>query len=185
MIPVIQTEPLDRQSIVRWLDELVALDRALCQELGEIAFPQPWGPENFLLDLPGKWELSCVCTDGHHLQGFWINGVPTPGMAHLYRMGWKKELRGRGLAATSYDDVRERIRIHRAHLNLEWWTLEVNRCNQRAIQFYQRVGFELLEGKALRDYLELLPRKSSIQRIENDGFHIVTGQQFLVFYQTL
>lgn len=119
------------------------LTRALAEvRIGELialaADVDAWGTENFLFELPGKWDLSFLAED-EGLLGYAILSRKAPDRVHLHHFMLGAAARGRGVGTTMLAEVRRRARPSRL-------TLKVHRDNLRAIAFYRREGFVLREA---------------------------------------
>lgn len=121
--------PLDRAGLSLRLEAFLALD---ADTPGE-----PWGPEHFLRDLPGKWDCSRMAlATGGQLAGFAIASVK-PGALHLHRLVVASAHQGCGLGT--------RLLLAMAHAaqrrDLALISLKLARDNHRARRLYERLGF--------------------------------------------
>jgi ribosomal-protein-alanine N-acetyltransferase len=121
---------LTREALSGCVDDLIALDRAALEEA--------WGSPEFLLELPGKWELSRLLLDGSgRVAGFAIASIKSPGI-HIHRLVVSSELRGGGLG---YAFLKS-IAADAAARGVPSLTLKVGLSNDGARRFYEKLGFE-------------------------------------------
>lgn len=106
-----------------------------------------WTADNFMVDLPGKWELSFLAEDDT-LLGYAILSRKAADHVHLHHFMLAGVARGRGVGAAMIAEVRRRAGPARL-------TLKVHRDNARAIAFYRREGFALLPGLAEYLWMEI------------------------------
>lgn len=120
--------PLTRPRVRRNLDSLMAVD---AQTIGE-----PWGPEQWLRNKPGKWELSRVLLRGQEPIGFVVASLKGPAI-HIHRLAVRDLYRGQGRGTDLLREV-AKIGLERS---LSTLILKVSKENEQALGFYQRLGF--------------------------------------------
>jgi ribosomal protein S18 acetylase RimI-like enzyme len=128
--------------------ELVTLSPALFQQekkgILAVASDQPleyWSEENFLADLPGKWELSVCAFGGSDVVGYSIMSLPEPGRAHIHHFMVAAPSRGLGVGSAM---IRESLdRAQRAAVRQV--SLKVHADSVDAQNFYRRHGFVELD----------------------------------------
>lgn len=110
--------------------ELVALDRE--------ALDDGWTSREFLLDLPGKWEVSRLALDGSgRVAGFLVASIKPSGI-HVHRLVVAGAFRGRGLGR----DLLREVAADAGARGILLVTLKVAPSNGDALRFYARLGFE-------------------------------------------
>lgn len=125
--------PLTRHRAVRYLNRLINVDATT---IGET-----WGPRQWLLDLPQKWELSWLLLAGHLPLGFLIASRKESVM-HIHRLATSATERNRGFG-TRLLGVAARHGRAKGCLSV---TLKVAERNEGAIRFYQRLGFHISDS---------------------------------------
>ncbi|MBZ5647584.1 MAG: GNAT family N-acetyltransferase [Acidobacteriia bacterium] len=122
------------------LSELTALDREVRNRLGTAYSHESWGESQFLLELPEKWELSRVVLDENAVCGFLIASRKGD-LMHIHRFAVAEAQRSSGLGRRLLDELagggNER---HAAGI-----TLSVAAGNDRAVSFYERAAFSVVE----------------------------------------
>ena len=127
---------------------LVALDAALRREMGERYSTEDWGEENFVRELPGKWELSHLAEEEGATRGFWI-ASDRGAWVHIHRVGVAATHRGRGLGSLLFAACRERAEgLGRPH-----FTVCLAAGNEAAHAFYERLGFHPASPQTLQGFL--------------------------------
>lgn len=109
-----------------------------------------WERENFLRDLPGKWQLSFAGWSGTQPVAYAILSRKSEAQIHLHHLIVGKNWRGRGLGRRMVDEIFHRCRTAGA----EKLTLKVHARNERAKSFYVRSGFR--EERSEGEYLLLV-----------------------------
>jgi len=148
-LPGMRVAPLDRPAAGRHAAALAALDAALAEELGAAYSHLRWREENFLKDVPGKWELSrlALCPDGS-VAGFWIaSGAGAD--AHTHRVAVAPAHRKAGVGLAMFEALRAAAR-RRRHRRM---VLTVSARNPGANRFYERLGFTRLRGGDLAEFV--------------------------------
>lgn len=79
---------LDKNNMQRYLADLLELEHLVYLKRGHLYSTEEWGAREFLLDLPGKYELSygVVKDDLDKLIAFMICSEPMPGVSHVHRV---------------------------------------------------------------------------------------------------
>jgi ribosomal protein S18 acetylase RimI-like enzyme len=143
------------------LDEMVALDQAVFDELGQDYADEPWSRTNFANELPGKLVLSFAAKGNSGLVGFWIGSEKMAGEAHTHRLAVAAERRqgdvARRLFCAFWLAVRERPHLSRM-------TVEMGAENRRAQRFYRGLGYRPMDEGETR--LFLAARGRGAQRME-------------------
>jgi GNAT superfamily N-acetyltransferase len=126
--------------------EVVQLTRAECQRTLEslIAISAEeegfaWTSDQLLHDMPDKWTLSAVARDPDRRVLAYQITSRTPGHPHLHRIMVTARWRSEGLGALLM------AWLCRACVARSWTplTFKVHESNERAVQFYKRLGFTL------------------------------------------
>lgn len=126
---------LTRETLSGRVDDFVTLDRE--------ALDEPWGPREFLLDLPGKWEVSRLALDGAgRVAAFAVASIKSSGI-HIHRLVVAAGFRGRGLGR----DLLKSIAADATGRGVSTLTLKVALSNVDARRFYETLGF----GESGRD----------------------------------
>lgn len=112
------------------------LTRQLCEQLmpeliSISADASDWTPENFLYDLPDKWDLSFIASIGG-VVGYAILSRKFLGRVHLHQLMVHPAKRGRGIGKDMFIECRRRAD--------EPLSLRVHRNNVGAFRFYKREG---------------------------------------------
>ena len=105
---------------------------------------ETWDKENFLLDLPCKWELSVVAKNYGEILGFSFNSQKGQAMhIHFFYVFQTQRNNQTGLLM-----LKKCIRLAQGY-KLSKITLKCNIGNYRALKFYVKNDFDIesLEGK--------------------------------------
>lgn len=95
---------------------------------------ETWSIENFLIDLPEKWERSLIVFEGQHPVAYAIISRK-PHSIHLHHLIVGRAHRGSGIGEKLLDAAVDQARLARLPL-----TLKVHESNVKAIGFYRRHG---------------------------------------------
>jgi ribosomal protein S18 acetylase RimI-like enzyme len=126
---------LTRSRAKRYLDGLMAVDATTMGER--------WGPEQWLLDLPEKWELSWVLLRAHEPICLLIASRKESAL-HIHRLVTAVNERDSGFGSQLLQTAARRARAK----GCTSITLKVNLANEGAIRFYQRLGFNIVSASA-------------------------------------
>ncbi len=131
------------------------IDAERFNELGLLYSEELWLRGHFSLELPGKFEFSQVVIDSaSNLLGFWIAAKREDTVHHTHRVAT------RGGASAGHD-VRIGLILGKESLKTAQEAgctqavLTVNSRNQRAINFYRTLGYQIITGKDLRIWADM------------------------------
>lgn len=146
----ITTEILDKSTTIHYLDELVAIELDTSKELGT-SYGIPWGKENFLVDLPGKWEFSSVVFIDDKLAGYlimsqWKNNI------HGHRMAMAENFTGR-IKVKIAQCLYKQTGLAAIKFGIDTVTAIVPEDNLPTQKFYLREGFKPLSGDLLNAFI--------------------------------
>lgn len=137
------------------------LDVSVQMEFGEIYSEEIWNEQNFLFELPGKWDYSKLALDENDkLCGFWIASISSHPIVGVYthRVAVKKEYRGCGIAKQMFLDLFSNAKQN----GFNRMTLSVSILNDHAIAFYESLGFIKLSNNELMEFIEHKGLKASM-----------------------
>jgi GNAT superfamily N-acetyltransferase len=155
-------ETLSEETVQTRLDEILEFERMLYSQLGTRYSHVVWGRNEFLLLLPGKWELSKVAVDDHGaLIGLWIASHDGVEDLRGHRGGVRREWRHTGIWRALF----EQIYADGKNLGLKYMSHTVNADNPGAVAAWQALGFRILEGEELEAFR--LRRGRDDDRIED------------------
>jgi ribosomal protein S18 acetylase RimI-like enzyme len=97
---------------------------------------ETWGKENFLMDLPGKWELSIVAKSAGEIIGFSFNSKKEQAM-HIHYFYIFQTYRNSKLGVLMLQKCTEIARQYK----LPVIALKCNISNFRALNFYMKNDF--------------------------------------------
>lgn len=147
------------------------------KELGEVYSEEIWNGNNFLYELPGKWDYSRLAlTADDKICGFWIASVNSNSSVGVYthRVAVKKEHRRYGIAKQMFLDIFNDVKQNK----FKRMTLSVSVLNNHAISFYKSVGFFQLSGDELAEFVKY---KGLIVDIMNDYIQEKNGHKKFVY----
>jgi ribosomal protein S18 acetylase RimI-like enzyme len=105
---------------------------------------ETWNKDNFLMDLPRKWELSIVAKSGNEIVGFSFNSQKE-GAMHIHYFYVFQTYRNNKLGVLMLKKCIDLVRQYK----LQMITLRCNVSNYRALEFYLKNDFAIasLEGE--------------------------------------
>ncbi|OIO62132.1 hypothetical protein COY26_00835 [Candidatus Woesearchaeota archaeon CG_4_10_14_0_2_um_filter_33_10] len=104
-------------------------------------YAEPWNKENFLMDMPYKWQLSKYITFENNIAGFIIGSLSNKTVS-LHRFMVDKNYRRLGLGIQVYQEFEENCR---KKSGVEKIVLKVLAENKSAILFYNKLGYKIRE----------------------------------------
>lgn len=113
--------------------------------LMERDYPEPWSPQNFLMELSLKWELSRYAEVGGNPAGFIVASFHEDTVA-LHRFMVDPIYRDNHFGGKLHADFELGCR---KLSNVKKITLNVLADNKRAISFYEQFGYKISDTKAL------------------------------------
>jgi len=127
---------LDRVTLEERLPEFMQVERDFPEE--------KWFPENYLKEVPGKWDLSLYYEIDQKVTGFLIGSLMRgQNIATLHRLMVDQNYRDRGIGTILYSEF-ENLCKERTEINTI--TLQVRHSNKEAIAFYKRNGYIVTEA---------------------------------------
>lgn len=112
-----------------YIDQLLEIDRHTPGER--------WNLENFLFELPMKWQLSeMLVGELNQVEGFLIASFRNS-VFHIHRLAIREEYKGKGLGKKLILSLADKARTSQ----IETITLKVALTNESAIKFYEHLGF--------------------------------------------
>ena len=154
----VMIETLSQRKMAFFLERIVALDKVYIEQMGASFCTFPWNGDNYLLELEGKWDLSQFAHTEDSVVGIWVASNTVKSVCHTHRVLVSPQYQGQGMAKALFECVRKKA--HQKGL-LEM-TIEVSRLNPVAKQFYEKLGFELMEPPAIERYLASRGRKAKV-----------------------
>lgn len=129
---------------------LVALDRALVDELGARFSNERWSERQFAMKRPGKLEFSRVAhsTESSRIVGYWIASLRSPEHLHTHRVGVEVTSRGSGIGTALCSAVMGEATTRLIRV----LTISVQESNEAARRFYCSLGFAPLVGDSLEKF---------------------------------
>lgn len=170
----LQIIPFER-NVPKYIDEIVQLDTLCLREYGET-----WTKENFMLDLPQKGQLSKLAISRGNLIGYLIcSSYRNQKGSHCHRIAVHPEYRELGIAQRLWEEcVKECL-----NLGISGITVEAPNSNTPAKNLYAKLGFRLLKGAELKDYLSRKGKEQQIARFNNDmkgfGAYFIEAKKLL------
>lgn len=132
---------LSKGDAIDYLPQLMMIDAGTPGE--------PWGQEQWLMDLPGKWELSWLLLYEERPVGFLIASRKGDAL-HFHRLAVAADERCRGWANLLIAAAAQRA----LEQGCPVITLKVHHTNAGVIAFYVRLGFAVLGRQ--RESLEMM-----------------------------
>lgn len=102
-----------------------------------------WTEQNFVVDLFGKYKISCVALIDDKVVGYIIASEKDILRAHIHKFMVSSNYRGKGIGQMLYSYCERII----ARQNYSTITLFVYQNNERGINFYSNLNFSLKEEK--------------------------------------
>lgn len=126
---------LGRMELERYIDALIQIS----------ADVSPWTKENFLVDLPKKWEASFVAMYDEPV-GYVILSQKQEGALHIHQFMVAPAMRGSGVGEAMIVEAKRRSLLFGGHLSLK-----VADSAAGAQRFYRRHAFS--DTRRERDYI--------------------------------
>lgn len=152
---MIEVVPLTESALENHAPEIISIENSLVSEMGALYSHEHWKMKNFRYPLPDKWQLSSLAILGGCVVGFWVASRHSESVVHSHRVGVLPSCQANGVGSKMWESLRERILLAGARCA----TLTVRRENLPALMFYQGLGFGIVEGESLYQFLEERGRK--------------------------
>ncbi len=134
--------PLTKAEIIRQMAQILLLDQIIVGE--------KWVEENFLVELPDKWQLSFQAQAGDLIAGFLIASRKMRAI-HIHRLVVGNRLQNMGVGKRLVNSLIETSKER----GMECITLKVLNTNKNAIEFYKKLGFKLKDRENHNIWMEL------------------------------
>ena len=146
-----KTEILDKELMIRHLDEILKIEKDTSDLLG-VAYGVPWNEDNFLSERDMKWELSSITFEKNNVTGFLINSQFDDDKAHVHRLAMitslpsdEKKKISRSLYAKLDEQAKKNGMIYR--------TAMVPLDNISTQKFYLNEGWLELTKKEVEEFI--------------------------------
>ncbi len=143
-----------------------------------------WKPENYLIDLPAKWDLSMVALDDktEDILGYAIlSASPDTGIVHLHKLIVISNHQSQGIGSTLCDAYEKKAR----ESDYKIITLCVLDSTPDSIEFYQKTGYRAMDLSELKDHLALI-NKDRITGLEaGNAYYEANGDRFYMYHKKL
>ena len=123
-------EVLTKNKLIEELDQLILLDKEAFES-------EAWDQSSFLYDLPGKFNYSILIYLNNQLIGYSINSIKSE-YCHIHRFVVKNTFNNLGLGSKMIDFLVQEFKLSKI-------SLKVNSNNFRAINFYFKKKFKIIE----------------------------------------
>jgi GNAT superfamily N-acetyltransferase len=172
--------PLTFETMLKRMDELLALDGLFYAQFGEIYSPEIWTEKHFLHPLPQKWLLSKIVFDHNdHLIGFWIASSDGKEELRDHRGGIHPVWRGAGIWRLLF----ERVYDDGKRLGLKCMSHTVIANNHNSVRASQEFGFRMLSGEELECFR--VRRLREQDRIEDNRLISPDGHAYYAFQRAI
>jgi len=125
--------------LMRYMHDLLDLDKNIS--------PVCWSEENFMVEIPGKWELSYLVISRNKVIAFVISSIKEEPY-HVHRLGVDPFFQRQGLGSGLLDLIYNQAMKNSIHAI----TLKVAKTNDNALKFYKLKGFKIIRSSG-SDYL--------------------------------
>lgn len=126
----IEVMPLSKSEMIRNIEKILLLDQVIVGE--------EWIKDNFLAELPEKWQFSFQAYAEDLMAGFLVASRKEHAV-HIHRLAVGNQHQNMGVGNRLMNALINESRGK----NIESITLKVLHSNIKAIEFYKRLGFKL------------------------------------------
>ena len=127
-------------------------------EVGKDLKWENWQKDNFLIDLPHKWQLSFICWINNEIIGYAFLSKKCVNEIYIHRFIIKDSYRKQGLGKQFIKYIESK-----ADNKTERLALKVNKENINAQRFYMRQGFKMID---IHDNDFLMAKKLDLKILE-------------------
>lgn len=128
---MIQIIPISKEYLKDNLNSFISILKDIPNEY--------WNKDNFLLDLPCKWEYSFVALDNNKILGFLIASCKVNNI-HIHKLMIDSKCRGNGIGSFLINHLEEK-----AKNQFDMMTLKVYKDNVNAIKFYYNHNYKKID----------------------------------------
>lgn len=124
---------LNKELLVICINEFIEIDK-------NIPFEPTWTQDNFMVDLPGKWEYSFIAINGVRVVGFSIASVKKidgKACGYLHRIAISLEFQNKGIGRRLMKALEESLKEAKIELLL----CSTKEKNLFAQTFYNNLGY--------------------------------------------
>jgi ribosomal-protein-alanine N-acetyltransferase len=123
--------------IVNLNEEMVLENMGYLIEIDKTILDDPWAFDNFLMDLPHKWEFSLAVLENERIIGFLICSVKESNI-HVHRIAVSPEHHGNKTGCA----LMNHLLADCYKSGIKGVTLKVQNFNIKAQKFYEKLGFK-------------------------------------------
>jgi len=148
----IKTCILKKNVLIKYLDDLIIIEKDTSSKLGNSSYGSYWEEKNFTYDLPGKWDYSSIAFINNEVVGY------------LIVSSWKENLHGHRMAMPIHLEGKEKVKIAQELYKRTAIVAQQNNCryitaivpeeNLPTQKYYLREGFELMDNSNLKWFIE-------------------------------
>jgi len=146
---LIGIEILTRAKLERYLEDLCRIEREAVEN-SQGTYRDPWQAENFLGELPGKWDYSRLVKKAGQPAGFFIFSRKSTQdgekYLHLHRVATGPVARGQNVMGRVFQETFAQARQE----GLAWFTTSQMEYHPAMLQWYLRVlGVDIMQERPL------------------------------------
>jgi len=146
---MVEIRTLNKLLLKKYLNFLTNIDQFTILKYGDLFSSERWNKKNFMIDLPGKWELSCLALEKNQPIGFCICSFFNTNKCYVYRFVVSGESREKNVGKEMTNFILKKC----IEKGIDKVLLEVNKKNRSALKFYEKLKFKIIKKADLMKYL--------------------------------
>jgi ribosomal protein S18 acetylase RimI-like enzyme len=168
---------LDKANMERYLPDLLEIEHLVYLKRGHRYSTEEWGENQFLIELPGKFDLSFGVIWNSKLVAFMISSSSIPGMSHVHRVAVHPKYPG--------DNTGTKLML-RAFL--EWQNMPeyqtftgiIRADHKLSVPFAKRIGAQIADKSFMTSLFERIGRTNV--HIFDNYFEDEYGIRYVLVY---